>query len=187
MSKSMILKKSTYHMNDSFVSLKLSRFLSNHLPTDQPIILLCIGTDRSTGDSLGPLVGTFLKESLIKNIHVFGTLDEPVHAKNLPETILQIEDTFQNPYIIAVDAALGSIRKVKTMDIGLGSLQPGAAMKKKISSIGDLYIKGYVNVGGFLEYTVLQCTRLSDVMSMAQIITKAIQYADSRLSVNCAD
>lgn len=73
------------------------------------------------------------------------------------------------------------------MDIGLGSLQPGAAVKKKISSIGNLYIKGYVNVGGFLEYTVLQCTRLSDVMSMAQIITKAIQYADTRLSVNGID
>lgn len=186
MSKSMILKKSTYHMNDSFVSLKLSRFLTNHLPTDQPIILLCIGTDRSTGDSLGPLVGSFLKESLIKNIHVFGTLDEPVHAKNLPETIQQVEETFHNPYIIAVDAALGSIRKVKQWI--LDWVPPTRSCSEEENFFDrNLYIKGYVNVGGFLEYTVLQCTRLSDVMSMAQIITKAIQYADTRLSVNGID
>lgn len=102
MSKSMILKKSTYHMNDSFVSLKLSRFLTNHLPTDQPIILLCIGTDRSTGDSLGPLVGSFLKESLIKNIHVFGTLDDPY----MPRTFLKRFSKLKKPFITLISSQL---------------------------------------------------------------------------------
>lgn len=27
---------------------------------DTPIVIVCVGTDRSTGDSLGPLVGTAL-------------------------------------------------------------------------------------------------------------------------------
>ena len=32
--------------------------------TSRPIVFVCIGTDRSTGDSLGPLVGTLLEEKV---------------------------------------------------------------------------------------------------------------------------
>lgn len=44
------------------------------------ILFLCIGTDRSTGDSLGPLIGYKLREKGMKNARVLGTLEEPVHA-----------------------------------------------------------------------------------------------------------
>ena len=36
----------------------------------RPIIFLCIGTDRSTGDSLGPLIG--YKLQFLKRIWKFG-------------------------------------------------------------------------------------------------------------------
>ena len=67
----------------------ISNFLLTHIPikTNIPLILVCIGTDRSTGDALGPLVGTKLEQIDIKNLQVFGTLDEPVHALNLEEKI----------------------------------------------------------------------------------------------------
>lgn len=42
------------------------------------ILFLCIGTDRSTGDSLGPLIGYKLKENGMRNARVLGTLEEPV-------------------------------------------------------------------------------------------------------------
>ena len=58
------------------------------LPTYQPIVVICVGTDRSTGDSLGPLVGSHLnRTTTLRNLHLFGTLDEPVHAMNLAETV----------------------------------------------------------------------------------------------------
>mgnify|MGYP000423502120 CR=1 FL=1 len=47
------------------------------------IMFLCIGTDRSTGDSLGPLVGHMLRSRRLKGAAVIGTLDKPVHAMNL--------------------------------------------------------------------------------------------------------
>jgi hypothetical protein len=50
------------------------------------VVILCIGTDRATGDCLGPLVGNHLKTNL-PNICVFGTLEHPVHALNLEETL----------------------------------------------------------------------------------------------------
>ncbi|KUK35974.1 MAG: Putative sporulation protein, partial [Thermacetogenium phaeum] len=51
----------------------------------RPVVLLGIGTDRSTGDSLGPLVGSRVNELAPGLLPVFGTLDDPVHAVNLAE------------------------------------------------------------------------------------------------------
>ena len=44
------------------------------------VMFLCIGTDRSTGDSLGPLVGHKLRRQRLKGAAVIGTLDKPVHC-----------------------------------------------------------------------------------------------------------
>ena len=55
------------------------------------IIILCIGSDRITGDSLGPLIGQQLSRYRWKNIHIYGTLDAPVHALNLESTLSGIK------------------------------------------------------------------------------------------------
>lgn len=47
------------------------------------VVFLCIGTDRSTGDSLGPLIGYKLRQMRLPKTTVFGTLERPVHAMNL--------------------------------------------------------------------------------------------------------
>src|SRR5690606_34740607 len=73
----------------------------------QEIVIVCIGTDRSTGDSLGPLVGSKLLQMGFRDQHLFGTLDQPVHAMNLKENLQQIQQRFQQPFIVAVDAWLG--------------------------------------------------------------------------------
>lgn len=181
---SLIFRKNEMNikMEHRFNSYYLSQFLLHHLPSDQDIVVLCIGTDRCTGDSLGPLVGSLLKAKPIRHLNVYGTLEKPVHAKNLHDKVEEIYSRFDNPYVIAIDAALSSTNRVKTIDVGIGSLLPGAAVNKKhLNAVGDLYIKGYVNVAGFLEYTVLQNTRLADVMKLAQIISKGCFYADIHL------
>lgn len=136
---------------------------------NKPIIILCIGTDRSTGDSLGPLIGSKLKAQSIYP-HIFGTLDEPVHATNLDTVLNDISLYFRNPFIIAVDACLGRSESVGFVTVGQGSLKPGAAVNKSLPAVGDIYITGTVNVGGFMEHMVLQSTRLSTVMKMADTI-----------------
>ncbi|WP_194840867.1 spore protease YyaC [Filobacillus milosensis] len=171
------------HTDHPMFSHHLYQYINFHLPQDRPIIVLCIGTDRSTGDSLGPLVGYFLNKKPIRSIQVFGTVDEPVHAKNLKETIDTIYRSNDNPFVIAIDAALSSMPKVKSVDIGLGSLTPGAALKKKeLKPIGDIYIKGYINISGFMEFSILQNTRLSVVLKMAQQIAQGLSYTDIKLN-----
>lgn len=141
--------------------------------TDRAIIILCIGTDRSTGDSLGPLTGTKLR-SLNQQTQVYGTLDSPVHATNLHDTLATIHTQYEQPYIIAVDACLGRMENVGFISVGSGSVKPGTAVKKELPSVGNAYITGVVNVGGFMEHWVLQSTRLHLVMKMADTIAHGI-------------
>ena len=150
------------------IHMALDMLIPRNIQNDD-VIYLCIGTDRSTGDSLAPLVGTYLKGLGYTN--VYGSLDEPVHAQNLQETINSLP---QNKSIIAIDAGLGSISSVGTTQVIKGSIKPGAGVNKIFPSYGDYSIMGIVNVGGFMEYFVLQSTRLSLVMKMAKDITSAI-------------
>ncbi|MDO9535715.1 MAG: spore protease YyaC [Bacillota bacterium] len=150
------------------------------------LVILCIGSDRSTGDSLGPLVGSMLEDLNTKNAVVLGTLNKPVHALNLKETRLHIEQNYASAAIIAVDACLGQKQKIGHLEIGKGPLQPGAAVNKRIPPVGDIYIAGIVNVGGFMEMMVLQSTPLSVVIPMARFIGLGIFMAiseDSRSAV----
>lgn len=155
----------------------LSEEFSLVLKEDRPIVFLCIGTDRSTGDSLGPLVGDKLTLLLRNKIFSYGNLKSPVHAKNLTNTLNEIKKTYNNPYIIAIDACLGSNQSVGNIIIESKPLFPGAAMHKLLPPVGDLSITGVVNISGTLEFIVLQNTRLFTVMQLADIISKGIYHS----------
>jgi putative sporulation protein YyaC len=146
------------------------------------IVVVCIGTDRSTGDALGPIVGSKLQKLFPKRMTVYGTLDDPVHAMNLEETLSLIKKTHRFPFIIAIDACLGELKSVGMVTLANGPLKPGAGVQKKLPEVGDLHMTGIVNVGGFMEYFVLQNTRLSIVMRMADKIASALYYASVHLS-----
>lgn len=140
------------------------------------IVILCIGTDRSTGDCLGPLVGHKLHDIQIDNVHIFGSLEEPVHAKNLAAYLKKLS-YYKNPFIIAIDACLGKASRIGYINLKEGPLYPGAGLNKSLPSVGNISITGVVNVGGFMEVMVLQNTRLSLVMNMANIISGGIRYS----------
>lgn len=157
------------------------KLLSSHLSKllmvgaySRQIIFLCIGTDRSTGDSLGPLVGSKLAQMPLFDITVIGTLEEPVHAVNLQETMERIQNQFPKAFIVAIDACLGQFKSVGYIELGLGPLIPGAGVHKNLPAIGDIYMKGIVNFSGFMEYAILQNTRLSIVMNMAHAMATII-------------
>lgn len=153
-----------------------------HLPREY--VVVCIGTDRSTGDSLGPLTGTFLTEQQPKHLSVYGTLHEPVHATNLNDYVNRIHKHHHYPYVIAIDACLGRSSSVGKIITGTGSIQPGAALNKSLPSIGDMFLTGVVNISGFMEYSVLQNTRLSLVVDMAKTISTILICIDKQLTHN---
>ena len=140
------------------------------------IVFVCIGTDRSTGDSLGPLIGYKMDNIRYENVFVHGNLDEPVHAKNLDQVMKKINSKYEKPFIIAVDACLGKTEHIGHITIGEGSIKPGSGVKKDLAPVGDAYITGIVNFGGFMDFLILQNTRLSLVMRMADLIAASIKY-----------
>jgi putative sporulation protein YyaC len=168
------------HVEHALAANILASSLYEHMtrisqPGTSPVVV-CIGTDRSTGDSLGPLIGSALQEHLGNMpVSVYGTLDEPVHAANLAEVIEMIEKQTPRRMVLAIDACLGKSENVGYISVKQGALRPGTGVNKKLPSVGDLHVVGVVNVGGFMEYFVLQNTRLSLVMRMASVISDAIE------------
>jgi putative sporulation protein YyaC len=164
--------------DDEKAAASISAELLTMLPTAmRPVVIVCIGTDRSTGDSLGPLVGTFLEEKVTNGFHIYGTLDEPIHAVNLEEKLTEIRDKHHNPFIIGIDACLGRLKSVGAIQLGDGPVKPGAGVNKELPDVGDMHITGIVNVSGFMEFFVLQNTRLNLVLKMAKIISEGIHLA----------
>ncbi|MCE7790982.1 spore protease YyaC [Salipaludibacillus sp. CUR1] len=172
-------KSERFHMEDPLAVQKLSRIIFSCLPSspDVPVVVVCIGSDRSTGDSLGPLIGSKLLEKRCPLFSVYGTLDSTVHAKNLENTLDYIHKNYTDPFIIALDACLGRTESVGFMTISEGPVIPGAAVKKKLPPVGDIHMTGIVNVGGYMEMMVLQNTRLSLVMSMADSMAESLWKA----------
>lgn len=144
------------------------------LSNQKNIVFACIGSDRATGDCLGPLVGTNLKRL---GYTVFGTLEEPLHAQNLIQELDAIRTAHNPDLIIAIDACLGRLEDIDTISLADSPLKPGAGVQKDLPPVGDLSILGIVNIGGFLELQILQSTRLHTVMKLAADITHLIWQA----------
>lgn len=150
--------------------------LNSIILSERPIIFLCIGTDRSTGDSLGPLVGYKLQEIKSKKFYIYGNLESPIHSKNLDNFISKIYSTFNDPFVIAIDACLGSFQNINKIFIEHKPIYPGLAVEKDLPPIGDLSITGIVNISVGFKFMVLQNTRLNTVMNIADIISKGINH-----------
>lgn len=140
----------------------------------QEILFICIGTDRSTGDVLGPLVGSHLVGSGLK---VVGTLEEPCDATNLKSHLASVPEV---AVTIAIDACLGHPGSVGQYLVGNCSLRPAESVGASMPAVGQYSIAGVVNVNGPKPYWTLQTTSLRFVMNMADDIADAI--IDSFLS-----
>ncbi|MGM0501466.1 MAG: spore protease YyaC, partial [Bacillota bacterium] len=106
------IKTNKVHIDEPQAAVYLKKIISKQLLTTchspKSLVVFCIGTDRSTGDALGPLVGSELNSfKLTKKIKVYGTLDNPIHATNIKTKIKEIKYKHKKAVIIAVDAGLG--------------------------------------------------------------------------------
>ncbi|REK71667.1 spore protease YyaC [Paenibacillus paeoniae] len=151
--------------------------IASREPNPDCIMFICIGSDRSTGDAFGPLLGTMLKEQGWK--HVIGTLEEPcdahtVEAAASKAALMQDRDRMT---VIAVDACLGKPQSVGGFIVKEGSLQPGVATGRRLPAVGDYSIAGVVNLYGVKAYGMLQTTSLHLVMGMVKAVAAAVQAA----------
>ncbi len=165
--------KLVYYINpyDRYPVKSLTGLIKARVPRDLTPVILCIGSDRLTGDCLGPITGSKLSSQL-KNISVYGTLEKPVHALNLRDIAKEISEKYPNPYIIAVDACLGT--HIGSVTLSEGSIVPGAGVNRKLNAIGNLSITGIVGSCHGNTLNTLSTVRLFSVMTLADIISSAI-------------
>ena len=147
------------------LSRQLTQLLGACCPDASAPVFVCIGTDLVTGDSLGPMVGSVLRCSPDFPYTVYGTLSRPVHAVNLSDTMVEVASRHPDSPVIAP-----------------GSLSPGAGVNKFLGTVGDISITGIINISGEYAHMILQSTRPSTVMNMAQCIAKGILLACCQMS-----
>lgn len=146
----------------------------------RPPVILCIGSDRVTGDCIGPLVGHMLT---LRNLacDVLGTLEKPVTALNLPDTVLDIKRRFAGRKIIAVDSCVGESGELGAIRVKRGSLRPGLACGKTLPKVGDVSITATVAVG---KADNLYSVRLGFVYALANKIADSVECALKSVSRN---
>lgn len=160
------MDKLIINYEDKDCDKEIKKTILELLGNNENVVIICIGTDRSTGDSLGPLIGTFIHEKI--SIPVFGTLKETVNAKNVKETIDYIKKVYDNPFIIVIDACVGSnCGNVGNIIVCNEPIKPGSALNKDLPKVGDICILGTVNISSNFDFLVLQNTRLNTVYEMA--------------------
>jgi len=132
-------------------------------------VVLCIGSDRVTGDCLGPIVGQMLVERGAPAF-VYGTLTRPVTPLYLKNAGKNIKDAHSDK-VLAIDSSVGRTADIGKIRIAFGSIAPGSADGKKLPKVGDVSITATVTDP---RKTPLSAVRLGTVYSLAVDITERI-------------
>ena len=138
-------------------------------------VILCVGSDLSVGDSLGPVTGTKLKEKLsFLNCFVYGTLARPITAHEVKYMNEFLKQTHPQSPIIAIDAAVGLAGDIGLIRIAKRGLKPGSGANKRLSKVGDVSIMGIVAEKSVFNYSLFSATRLNFIYKMSEIISEGV-------------
>lgn len=142
------------------------------------VTFLCVGTDRITGDCLGPLVGTklieLLKEYNYSNINIYGSLSQNLSYENIGEIIKNIN---KKSIIIVIDAALSKKENIGKIFVQKSKTVLGKSLEKNKIEIGDISIKSVVAKDykvAKCNFKVLQNISLNAVNMQATIVSEGI-------------
>ncbi len=159
-----------------FVSLTLKPLIDS---AHKQVVVVCFGTTSISGDALGPMVGTMLKDKYRLPTFVYGTEQLNVNGKNMSEWMAFIKEVHSDAVFVAVDASLGSSDKVGQILVREDGVCP-AAIKGKRTRFGDIGILAVVaeNKGDALMQ--LMSVSPVDVEKMAVKIAAMIDMSCGR-------
>lgn len=154
------------------VCLALKKMLKN---SEAAPVILCIGSDLSVGDSLGPVTGTKLKERLAgTNCYVYGTLSRPITAHEVKYMNDFLKATHPASPVIAIDAAVGLAGDIGLIKIARRAIKPGSGANKRLAKVGDISIMGIIAEKSVFNYALFSATRLNVVYKMSEIIAEGV-------------
>lgn len=160
--------------NDRLAPLYIRQALYSLIPDGtEHIYVIGIGSSRINGDSLGPFVGSLLKNNFSDHLTVRGNLKAPLDASTLVTELGQLSFR-KNSFVIAIDSVLGSEDYVSSVVVKDGPVVPGVGLGNILPPIGDCSIIGVVLENDPALKNSLLCTDLNLVYTMATSIAKGI-------------
>lgn len=139
----------------------------------QHIYVMGIGSSRISGDSLGPFVGTLLKNSYPEHLTVLGNLQSPLDATRIVPDVTTFPFR-KNSFVLAVDSVFGSEEMVNSIVVNEGPIVPGIGLGNNLPPIGNCSITGVVLENDPALKNSLLCTDLNLIYTMATSIAKGI-------------
>lgn len=156
-----------------YVSLLFNAITSKEC---EQIVVVCFGTNAISGDALGPMVGTLLREKYNLPAFVYGTEDSNVNGKNMSQWLDFIKNAHKGARFVAVDASVGAKDKIGQIVVREDGVCPSGVTGKK-ERFGDIGILGVVakNEGDTLMR--LMCVSPLEVSKLADKISFLIKQA----------
>jgi putative sporulation protein YyaC len=160
--------------NHKLAPLLIRQTLYSLIPQGvEHIYVIGIGSNRISGDSLGPFVGTLLYNICPSHLTVLGNLKSPLDATTLVPTLTPF--IFRNnSFVLAIDSVMGNEDMVNSIVVNEGSLVPGRGLGNILPAIGDCSISGVVLQNDPALKNSLLCTDLNLIYTMATSIAKGI-------------
>lgn len=101
------------------------------------IVFICIGSNKVTGDCLGPLVGSYLKN--MYKATVYGDMENPINYQNAEKIMEKIKNNNSESLKVVIDSALG--KNIGDIIIDDGKVEIGKGLNKNKKIYGDISIK----------------------------------------------
>lgn len=131
------------------------------------ILFLCIGNSNIIGDSLGPLIGSFLQrysKNICNNtkIDIMGTLNRPIGYQKIDNLLEKKMLRKKYSKIVIIDSALGTEKNIGKILINNSRLCAGSGVNIGKNLYGDIIIKGIVGKNhNNAELNILELNRVS--------------------------
>ena len=163
----------TFNLFNEFTDEGICQSINKINTCEKTPVVVCVGSDLVLGDSLGPLIGTFLKKKGC-NAFVYGSLNYPITAKEIEYIKKHLKNTHPNSFVITIDAALGNEEDIGLIRVINKGIKPGLGVDKNLSEIGDASIIGIVAKKTKDNYDLYNLTRLNLIYKMAEKISNGI-------------
>lgn len=142
------------------------------------VIILCIGTKKVVGDSVGPLVGENIKYLENDYIKIYGAVENTINFNNAKNILTEIYEKFDNPYIITIDAALGNKENMGQVILNKGYIKIGKALEKSICFYSNLNVKCVVgkNTNSMFNNLVeLKNVDIEEINNIVRLVSVGIE------------
>lgn len=139
---------------------------------NRELVFVCIGTSKVIGDSLGPLVGSYLKKN--SKLQVCGDLKDNICKKS---DINRVFHNLSNKCVIVVDSAISNVDKVGEIFITSPKIIDYVGIKQDKKLKCDIIIKGVVSTYDNCNYRNLKNLKNVDfnfVDDLAKFVSSGI-------------